>query len=192
MSDQIIETNNFIKIFQKNLKRYLKHLIITILIIFLGVLILLFVENRKEKNQILISEEFINAKILLQQEKNSQAKIILMNIVNKKNKFYSPLSLSLLMSNNLETDYKKIINAFDKIISINSFNKEELNLIIFKKIVFLSQFNDEQTLLETANKIVNSNSQWRKETIKILIDYFSSKGEKVKASEYINLLSINK
>ena len=192
MSDQIIETNNFTKIFQKNLKRYLKHLIITILIIFLGVLILLFVENRKEKNQILISEEFINAKIFLQQEKNSQAKIILMNIVNKKNKFYSPLSLSLLMSNNLETDYKKIINAFDKIISINSFNKEELNLIIFKKIVFLSQFNDEQTLLETANKIVNSNSQWRKETIKILIDYFSSKGEKVKASEYINLLSINK
>mgnify|MGYP004131354829 FL=1 len=43
-------------------------------------------------------------------------------------------------------------------------------------------------MLKTLNPIVNSDSAWRVQAIKILGNYFYNKGEKQKSDEYYNLL----
>ena len=57
---------------------------------------------------------------------------------------------------------------FDKVLSIKSLENEELNLIRYKKTIFLAKNNKTQELLESANIIINSNSQWRNEVINLL------------------------
>ena len=44
-------------------------------------------------------------------------------------------------------------------------------------------------MLTTLNPIVNSDSVWRKMAIELISDYFISKNQTVKASEYIQLLN---
>ena len=48
--------------------------------------------------------------------------------------------------------------------------------------------NDEENMLKTLNPIVNSDSAWRVQAIKILGNYFYNKGEKQKSNEYYKLL----
>ena len=174
------------------LKKNLKYIVSVFALFFIGFLFLIFLENQKEKKQILFSEIFINAKLLIEQNKKNDAKLVLEDLVNKKNKFYSTLSLSFIISNELEEDNNKIIKMFDKVLSIKSLENEELNLIRYKKTIFLAKNNKTQDLLESANIIINSNSQWRNEVINLLGEYFLSKGEKLKSQEYFNLLNLKK
>ena len=111
------------------------------------------------------------------------------NIINKGHRFYSPLALYFIIDNNLETDSLKIINFFDKILSINTIDKENLNLIRIKKAIFLFNTEDEDLIIKTLNPIINSDSVWRNITIKLISDYFLSKDQKIKANEYIQLLN---
>ena len=99
------------------------------------------------------------------------------------------MALYFLIDNNLETDSKIIINAFDKILLINSIDQENLNLIKIKKAIFLFKLGNEEAMLTTLNPIVNSDSAWRKMAIELISDYFISKNQTVKASEYIQLLN---
>ena len=78
---------------------------------------------------------------------------------------------------------------FDVILSINSIDQENLNLIKIKKAIFLFKLGNEEAMLTTLNPIVNSDSAWRKMAIELISDYFISKNQTVKASEYIQLLN---
>ena len=192
MSEDNFKINSNLDKYINILKKNLKYIVSVFALFFIGFLFLIFLENQKEKKQILFSEIFINAKLLLEQNKTNNAKLILVDLVDKKNKFYSTLSLSLIISNELEEDNNKIIKMFDKVLSIKSLENEELNLIRYKKTIFLAKNNKTQELLESANIIINSNSQWRNEVINLLGEYFLSKGEKLKSQEYFNLLNLKK
>ena len=192
MSEDNFKINSNLDKYINILKKNLKYIVSVFALFFIGFLFLIFLENQKEKKQILFSEIFINAKLLIEQNKKDDAKLVLEDLVNKKNKFYSTLSLSLIISNELEEDNNKIIKMFDKVLSIKSLENEELNLIRYKKTIFLAKNNKTQDLLESANIIINSNSQWRNEVINLLGEYFLSKGEKLKSQEYFNLLNVKK
>jgi len=192
MSEDNFKINSNLDKYINILKKNLKYIVSVFALFFIGFLFLIFLENQKEKKQILFSEIFINAKLLIEQNKKDDAKLVLEDLVNKKNKFYSTLSLSLIISNELEEDNNKIIKMFDKVLSIKSLENEELNLIRYKKTIFLAKNNKTQELLESANIIINSNSQWRNEVINLLGEYFLSKGEKLKSQEYFNLLNLKK
>ena len=192
MSEDNFKINSNLDKYINILKKNLKYIVSVFALLFIGFLFLIFLENQKEKKQILFSEIFINAKLLIEQNKKDDAKLVLEDLVNKKNKFYSTLSLSLIISNELEEDNNKIIKMFDKVLSIKSLESEELNLIRYKKTIFLAKNNKTQELLESANIIINSNSQWRNEVINLLGEYFLSKGEKLKSQEYFNLLNVKK
>jgi hypothetical protein len=192
MSEDNFKINSNLDKYINILKKNLKYIVSVFALFFIGFLFLIFLENQKEKKQILFSEIFINAKLLIEQNKKNDAKLVLEDLVNKKNKFYSTLSLSLIISNELEEDNNKIIKMFDKVLSIKSLENEELNLIRYKKTIFLAKNNKTQELLESANIIINSNSQWRNEVINLLGEYFLSKGEKLKSQEYFNLLNLKK
>jgi len=178
---------NFIKMKQKNLIVLLVLLIFTLFGYF-------FYENLKKKNEIQISAQFTKASIQFKLKEINYAKQLLLDIVNKKHKFYSPLALYFIIDNNLEKDPEKVITFFDKILSINSIDKENLNLIKIKKAIFLFSLGDEELIINTLNPIINSNSVWRKLAIKLISDYFFFKNQEIKANEYIKLLNkkINK
>jgi len=188
MSEKILKNNfqNKIKFFvNKNLKRLVVISICSILILF-GYF---FFKDLQEKKGIELSEAYTQASVQFYKKEIEDAKKLLKDIINKKHKFYSPMALYFLIDNNLETDSKIIINAFDKILLINSIDQENLNLIKIKKAIFLFKLGNEEAMLTTLNPIVNSDSAWRKMAIELISDYFISKNQTVKASEYIQLLN---
>ena len=188
MSEEILNNNfqnkivNFVK---KNLKKLIVLSILLILILFSY----LFYKDLKNKGEIKLSEQYTQASILFKEKKIEDAKQLLENIINKKHKFYSPLALYFVIDNNLEEDPLKIINFFNKILSISSIEKENLNLIKIKKAILLFDVNDEELIIKTLNPIINSDSVWRILSIRLISEYFLSKGQKKKANEYIQLLN---
>ena len=89
----------------------------------------------------------------------------------------------------MEMDSDKIIIFFDQILKINSIDKENLNLINIKKAIYLFNTNNEELIVEILNPIINSSSVWKNVAINLITEYFLSKGQKVKANEYIQLLN---
>jgi len=189
MLEQTLKNNlqgkilNFVK---KNLKKLITLSALLILFLF----IYLFYVNLKNKNEIKISEQYTKATVYFKQKKINESKLLLENIIEKRHKFYSPMALYFIIDKNLEIEPVKIINSYDKILKINSIDKENLNLIKIKKAIFLFNAGDEETIIKTLNPIINSNSIWRNMAIKLISDYFLSKNQKKKANEYIQLLNI--
>lgn len=177
--------NKFSNIMKKNLKTIIFFIIFFILILFSY----FFYKDLQNKNEIKISENFTKASIQLKENKKNEAKQLLENIINEDHRFYSPLALYFIIDNNLETDPLKIIIFFDRILEINSIDKENLNLIRIKKAIFLFNTGDEKTIIKILNPIINSDSVWRRMAINLISDYFLSKDQKTKANEYIQLLS---
>ena len=193
MTNETIK-NNFQTNFYNFVKKNLKLLIIILVTIFIFLLIFIFIQNVKKKNEIRLSDEYIQATILISQKKITESKLLLESIINKKHNFYSPLALYLIIENNIEPEPLNIINFFDIILKNNSIDKENLNLIKIKKAIYLLDQNNEKLIIETLNPVINSESTWRNMAINIIVEYFLSKDQNSKANEYTELLKnkINK
>jgi predicted negative regulator of RcsB-dependent stress response len=188
MSEKTLNNNlqNKIKNF---IKKNLKNLIILSFFLIFVIISYLFYNDIQKKNVIKLSEQYTQATIQFKQKNIEAAKQSLEKIIDKSHKFYSPLALYFIINNNLETDSLKIIDYFDKILKINSIDKENLNLIKIKKAIFLFSIGNEELVIKTLNPIINSNSFWRKIAIILISDYFLSKDQKLKANEYLQLLN---
>ena len=132
VSENSSKLDNFIGKIKKNFK---------IIIVFVSILLLIFLfllyqREAKEKQAIKISNEFNVARLLIEKGEPNDAKEIFYQIIDKKNKFYSPLSLYLIIENNMEENKDKLV-SFDKIIKIKGLEKENKNLIKIKKALFL-------------------------------------------------------
>ena len=188
MSDEILK-NNFQNRILNLIKKQLKKIIILFVFIIFLFFSYLFYINLKKKNELRISENYTQATVQFKQEQLSESKLLLESIIEKRHKFYSPLALYFIIDNNLENDPLKIINFFDKILNINSIEKENINLIKIKKAIFLFNIGDEESIIKTLNPVINSDSVWRNMAIKLISDYFLSINQKTKANEYIQLLN---
>ena len=184
MSSEISEKVKFIDLLKKNFKLLLSLLIL----LFVIISILLWFDHSNKSKREKISEDFIQAKILLENKQNIKAHNILKNIIEKKDNIYSPLSLFLIIEKNLETDKATITNYFDKILDIGSIEKEDLNLLRLKKAIFISENSKEEDMLELLNPIINSNSVWKIQSIKFLGDYYFSLKQFNKAKQYYLIL----
>ena len=188
MSDEILK-NNFQNRILNLIKKQLKKIIILFIFIIFLFFSYLFYINLQKKNELKISENYTQATVQFKQEKMSESKLLLESIIEKRHKFYSPLALYFIIDNNLENDPLKIINFFNKILNINSIEKENINLIKIKKAIFLFNIGDEESIIKTLNPVINSDSVWRNMAIKLISDYFLSINQKTKANEYIQLLN---
>ena len=184
MNSEISEKVKFIDLLKKNFKLLLSLLILSFVIIS----ILLWFDHSNKSKREKISEDFIQAKILLENQRNIKAHNILKNIIEKKDNIYSPLSLFLIIEKNLETDKTTIINYFNQILNIGSIEKEDLNLLRLKKAIFISENSKEKDMLELLNPIINSNSVWKIQSIKFLGDYYFSLKQFNKAKQYYLIL----
>ncbi len=110
----------------------------------------------------------------------------LIEIINKKDPTYSPLSLYFIIDNNLVTD-KTIVNSlFDILIKKTSLDNEIKNLIIYKKALYNSDNSEESYLLNMLNPLINSKSIWKSHALYLMAEYFYVKNQKQKAKEFFN------
>jgi len=168
------------------------------ILIFSSVLILLiaiasvsYYSQAKEKKKVLLAENYLTAKIYLENGDRNRAKSVLKTVILANNGTYSTLSLFLILNENLITDREELSNLFDHVLENNKFEKEIKNLIIFKKALFQSNFLSELELLETVKPLTNSDTVWKPHALLLLGDYFASKKEYLKAKEfYMQILSL--
>jgi len=184
MSSEISEKVKLIDLLKKNFKLLLSLSIL----LFVIISILLWFDHSNKSKREKISEDFIQAKILLENQQDIKAHNVLKNIIEKKDNIYSPLSLFLIIEKNLEADKATITNYFDEILDIGSIEKEDLNLLRLKKAIFISENSKEEDMLELLNPIINSDSVWKIQSIKFLGDYYFSLKQFNKAKQYYLIL----
>ena len=164
-----------------------KSKIILILLAIIIVLIAAYSFDKYKTNQkIEISNKF-NSTTLMHSDKNKESTIKnLVEIINKKDPTYSPLSLYFILDKKLISDRAKINEYFDILIENTPFDKEINNLVIYKKALFNADQAQESDLLNILNPLINSESVWRSHALYLMAEFFYSKDQKQKSKEFFN------
>ena len=187
MSDQNLDfkENKFKSFFLTNQKRIFL-LISAVIIIFFG----FFAYNYyKDVQNIKVSEKFNSALIKISKNKNIQIHDQLIEIIEEKNKFYSPMALNLIIDKNIQIKDKEILNLFNTVLSISDIDKSDKDLFKIKKALYLSKENkNEEEILKLLKPIINSDSVWRVKALTFLEKYYLTNDEKKKAKEFSDLL----
>lgn len=162
-----------------------------ILILIITIASVIFYSETKEKKKILLSDNYLAAKVYLENGDRNKVKNILKTIIFANDSTYSTLSLFLILNENLIVDQGELSNLFDHVLENNKFEKEVKNLIIFKKALFQSNFVSELELLDAVKPLINTETVWKPHALLLLGDYFASKKEYLKAKEfYVQILSL--
>ena len=150
-----------------------------------------YYEFKKEKRKILLSENFIQAKVYLENKNKTQAVEILKKIIFSNDSTYSTLSFFIILNENLIDDKKEISELFDHLLDNNKFDNEIENLLLYKKALYKSNYVDESKLLEETKPLLNNKeSVWIGHALLMLGDFYFSKNEFIKAKDfYIQVLS---
>ena len=164
-----------------------KSKIILILLAIIIVLIAAYSFDKYKTNQkIEISNKF-NSTTLMHSDINKESTIKnLVEIINKKDPTYSPLSLYFILDKKLISDRTKINEYFDLLIENTPLDKEINNLVIYKKALFNADQAQESDLLNILNPLINSESVWRSHALYLMAEFFYSKDQKQKSKEFFN------
>tara|TARA_B100001057_G_scaffold235394_1_gene235680 strand:- start:3529 stop:4173 length:645 start_codon:yes stop_codon:yes gene_type:complete len=170
-----------------------KKILILILFSILLVLLGLFTFGEYKKSQKLkISDQYNSAVTEYSNNDKEKTKNLLLELVNKNDPTYSPLSLYFIIDNKLIVDRPNINVLFDKVINNTSLDREIKNLIIYKKALYNVDEIQENELLDILNPIINSESVWKSQALYLIAEYFYSKDEKQKAKEFFNQILLIK
>ena len=151
MEQNLDKTNNLQEKFNSIMKKNKIKIFFLIATVILLIFSFFLIKENKKKNNILISENYFKATILLSEGKNLEAKNNLEKVILSKNKIYSLLALNLILEKNLESDNNIVLSHFNLLEKFN-FSKDMNDLIIFKKALFLIKINEK----EAGNKILNN------------------------------------
>ena len=187
MTPNLFETQYDVTKKSKLKKFYEKNKILIFSSIFLFIFTLSFFSfylDSKEKQKILLSENYIQAKIYLESGEKNKAIELLKGVIFANDPTYSTLCLFLIMNQGLIKDYKELLVLFDHLLANNKFSKEERNLLIYKKALLSSNFVNELDMLKSIKPLLNNETFWRPHALLLLGDYFVSKGEYLKAAEF--------
>jgi predicted negative regulator of RcsB-dependent stress response len=189
----IIDTNTRnqkVKNFLIKNKKYLIAILSLIILTIFAYFTYEEIHDRKNKN---LAKKYNYIVINFQSTNKSKFKKELIEIINKKNKTYSPLALYFIIDNEIKSSNEEINKLFDIIINDVRLDKEIKNLIIYKKGLFNSDFENENNLINILNPIINSNSIWKSHALYLVAEYFFYKNEKQKAKEfYYQILNFEK
>jgi len=163
-----------------------KKLIIAISIIILIIFGYFIYEDLKKKNKIKLANKYNLAITKFVSGDKNEAENELIDIVNKKDRTYSPLALYFLIDNNIVNENNKINKLFDIVINETSLEKEIKNLIIYKKGLFNSDFESENSLIEILSPVINSDSVWKSHALYLMAEYFYYKNQKQKSKDFFN------
>ena len=175
--------NEKIKNFFVNNKNKIISGIIILIIIIVGVFSYdKYLINKKKD----ISDSYNSIIIDYSEKTKEKTASSLIEIINKKDPTYSPLSLYFIIDNNLVSDQSKINSLFDILIKDTSLDIEIKNLIIYKKALFNADNAQENDLLDMLNPLINSKSVWKSHSLYLMAEYFYANNQKQKAKEFFN------
>ena len=163
-----------------------KKLTITISVIILIIFGYFIYEDFEKKNKIKLANRYNLATIKFISEDKNKVENELIDIVNEKDKTYSPLALYFLIDNNIINENNKINELFDIVINETSLEKEIKNLVIYKKALFNSDFESENNLIQILNPVINSDSAWKSHALYLMAEYFYYKNQRQKSKEFFN------
>ncbi len=157
----------------------------------LGVILILLIGyfafgEYQDRKKIKISDTFNTITINYSESNKEKTAKDLIQIINKKNSTYSPLSLYFIIDNELINEKNKINELFDVIIYETSLDKEIKNLNIYKKALYNADDVNESDLLNILKPLINSESIWKSHALYLMAEYFYSKNEKQKSKEFFN------
>ena len=175
--------NEKIKNFFVNNKNKIISGIIILIIIIVGVFSYdKYLINKKKD----ISDSYNSIIIDYSEKTKEKTASSLIEIINKKDPTYSPLSLYFIIDNNLVSDQSKINSLFDILINDTSLDSEINNLIIYKKALFNADNAQEGDLLNMLNPLINSQSVWKSHSLYLMAEYFYANNQNQKAKEFFN------
>ena len=164
-----------------------KKLLISILALVFTLLISYFIfEEFNEKKKLKISDQYNQIVTEYSKDNKQITSNALVELVNKKDPTYSPLSLYFIIDNQLITEKSKVNKLFDVVIEDVFLQKEINNLIIYKKALYNADDIGENELLKILKPIINSESVWKSHALYLIAEYFFYKGEKLKSIEFFN------
>ena len=175
--------NEKIKNFFVNNKNKIISGIIILIIIIVGVFSYdKYLINKKKD----ISDSYNSIIIDYSEKTKEKTASSLIEIINKKDPTYSPLSLYFIIDNNLVSDQSRINSLFDILINDTSLDSEINNLIIYKKALYNADNAQEGDLLSMLNPLINSKSVWKSHSLYLMAEYFYANNQKQKAKEFFN------
>ncbi len=157
LTDKIDFKDKLLLLYRRNKLRFV---IFFVIFIIATAVFIYFKEIEKKKNN-LASELYIQAGIYLSLDDKLNSKDLYEKIILSKNKFYSILSLNTILEKNLVKDKSKILEYFEIVENFN-LSKTQKDLIILKKALFLIKENNSQEGEELINKLIDSNSEFKK------------------------------
>ena len=174
-----------IKNFFINNKNKLISIVLFLLLVLFG---FFFYQDFKKGHKEGLANKYNSA--VIEYESGEKSKIInlLKEIIEDKDKTYSPLSFYFLLDNDLITSKEEINKYFDIIINEIGLDKENKNLTIFKKGLFNSEFANENELLNILNPVIKSESIWKPHALYLMAEYYLAKKEKQKSKEFLEQL----
>ena len=173
--------NEKVKNFFINNKKFLISILLTIILLVVGYFVYdEYKDNKKKK----IADQFNLSSIEFILGKNENIESEMIEIIESKNKTYSPLALYFLLDNNIIDSKEKINRLFDIIINDTNLDKEIKNLNIYKKALYNSDSGSENNLLKILKPLINSESIWKSHALYLLAEFFYSKNEKQKSKEF--------
>ena len=175
--------NEKIKNFFINNKNKLILGIIFLIVVIIGVYG--FDKYQKDK-KLQISDNFNLAIIEYSENTKDKTTAELIEIINKKDPTYSPLSLYFIIDNKLLSDQRQVNDLFDTLINQTSLDEEIKNLVIYKKALFNADQSSEGDLLNQLKPLINSESVWKSHALYLMAEYFYAKDQNQKAKEFFN------
>ena len=173
--------NEKIKDFFLENKKSLISTIIVLILILIGFYSYQLFKNGKKKE---ISNRYNS--IVIEYQIGNELKVAqtLKEIVNAKDRTYSPLALYFIIDNKLVKDKNEINDLFDVLIDKTSLETEIKNLVIYKKALFNADLVNELELLNILNPLINSNSIWRSHALYLMGEFFFNNGEYQKSKDF--------
>ena len=175
--------NDKIKNFFVNNKNKLISIVIILIILIISVFSYDKYSINKKKE---ISDKFNSITIDYSEKTKDKTTKSLIEIINKKDPTYSPLSLYFIIDNSLVTNKVKINSLFDLLIEDTSLDSEIKNLIVYKKALYNADNATESDLLNILNPLINSNSVWKSHALYLMAEYFFVENQNQKAKEFFN------
>ena len=133
---------------------------ISLLFLLMISITIIFIQQKREKNNILIAEKYIQAIMKLSQNKESEAKNLLSEIILSENNFYSILALNKVIEKNLFDNDEIILKYFNKLENLD-FDEEELDLLIFKKALFLLKISKKIEGNNLLKRLIKKDSKFK-------------------------------
>ena len=151
-----------------------------------------YYKDSKDKKKILLSENYIEAKVQLENNNKAKALEILKNIIFSNDASYSTLSFFMILNENLINDNDEISKLFDHLLQNNKFDKEIENLLHYKKALYKSNYLDEEKFLKEIRPLLNNKETlWKGHGLMLIGDFYFSRSEYIKAKDfYTQILTI--